>query len=173
MIGEESSMKSDIPSLTRVKLSYIVAEDRIQLSGLDNRGRILKLWLTAKLLNLLVPHLVRRQAEFELQSSTTDSYGTRTNPVGEDQQLIESCEHAYAEALVSEIRLRSRQMCVCLIFKDGYRGICASFTLSVDTLAAWNRGLKKCFEQAGWPLESFLLAAENPALAPNKAVTIH
>jgi hypothetical protein len=170
-------MNQDMPSLARVTLSYVAAEDRIQLCGLDTKGRTIRLWLTARLLTALVPHVLQRQAEFEAQRASSVSDTADPYPVPdagwEDERAAVTGEHAFSEVLISEIDLRLHHTGLSMVFKGGLEGACASFTLSANALAIWSRGLKGCFEQAGWPTEVFGRVSNEPALAARTAVTIH
>ena len=173
MSGEEVPINPDIPSLARVTLSYVVSEDRVRLSGLDTEGRIIRLWFTARLLNSLVPHLIECHTELEMQRATPASDAAAPDKGAEEEQVVVSGEHASTEALISEIDLSTHHTGLSLVFKEAQKGGCASFTLSVSALAIWNRGLKKCFEQAGWATEVFSRASNTPIFAAHTPVTIH
>lgn len=173
MSGEGAPINSDIPSLARVTLSYDVSEDRIQLSGLDTQGQTIRLWFTARLLRSLVPYLVRRHAEFEVHRAKSASDAAAPNTGNEEVEVAVNGEHASSEALISEIDLSTHHTGLSLVFKEAQKGGCARFTLSVSALAIWNRGLKQCFEQAGWATDVFDRAINSSTLAARTAVTIH
>lgn len=173
MTGEGVPINPDIPSLGKVTLSYVFLEDRVQLSGLDTQGQTIRLWLTARLLRSLVPYLIRRHAEFEVQRATSASDAAALNRENEEDEVAVNGEHASSEALISEIDLATHHTGLSLVFKEPQKGACASFTLSVSALVIWNRALKQCFEQAGWATDVFDRALNTSTLAARTAVTIH
>ena len=147
MTGEGVPINPDIPSLGKVTLSYVFLEDRVQLSGLDTQGQTIRLWFTARLLKSLVPYLIRRHAEFEVQRATSASDAAALNRDNEEEEIAVNGEHASFEALISEIDLSTHHTGLSLVFKEAQKGACASFTLSASALAMWNRGLKQCLSR--------------------------
>jgi len=157
--------------LTRLSLVYATDEDRVQLSGVDSEGTSLKLWLTARLVNLLVPQLVRHRAAFDTRFPAPCPTVSTSAEAQESAPII--CEPGCREALVTEIELQFRDTGVLLIFKESFHGALASLALSGLELLRFNQGLQHCFEQAGWPLEPFYTDAGKFADGLYEVATIH
>lgn len=158
-------------NLARVTLSYIIEEDRVQLAGEDAQGNNVKLWLTARLLTRLVPHLVQQQVALGSDQSVAVEPDVSDNTAGDDASV--RCESGCPEALVTEIDLRFMQEGLILVFKEGTRRARASFVVPATSLPRWNQGLQTCFEQAGWPQEIFVPENDSSVAEPTGAVTIH
>ena len=162
--------RAPVPKFVTVTLTYSLSEDRIRLDGLDSAGETLTLWLTARLLNRLVPYLIRRQ--FDRRASVPDSsepaaYAGEDADTGADAVR---CKPNSPEVLVASIDISSHAHNLLLVFKDREHTQRAVFSLPDETLWHWNLGLKQCFEQAGWSQEAF----KQRALAGRLGViTIH
>ena len=111
-------------------------------------------------------------SEFEVHRATSASDAAAPNTGNEEEEVAVNGEHA-SEALISEIDLSTHHTGLSLVFKEAQKGGCARFTLSVSALAIWNRGLKQCFEQAGWATDVFDRALNTSTLSAPTAVTIH
>jgi len=72
-VKREAPSTNTVPRLARVTLGYSTEQDRVRLNGVDVDGKSLILWLTARLLNRLVPHLVERQADMHFSSQSSGS----------------------------------------------------------------------------------------------------
>ena len=166
-------MVENVPNLTRLTVTYVHEEDRMQFSGVDNDGRSLKLWLTARLLNRLMPHLVRQQIVFE-EVNLLDADGCPDTRTSQGDSLVPvDCEVSGREVLVTEVDLQVQAQSVRLIFKEAPCNACATFTLSSAALPELNRGLQHCFQQAGWPGEFFKNVVATPPEGPYGVVTFH
>ena len=160
-----------IINLARVTLSYSIEEDRVQLAGEDAQGNTVKLWLTARLLTRLVPRLVQQQVALGAGQSVAVEPDVLANTGGDDPSV--RCDLGCPEALVTEIDLRFSQEGLILVFKDGTRRARASFKVPATSLLRWTQGLQTCFEQAGWPQETFVPENDSFVAEPTGAVTIH
>lgn len=158
--------------LTRLSLIYAIDEDRVQLSAADAEGTSIKLWLTARLANLLVPHLVRHRAALNTKFLARTCPTASTSAEAQEPTPV-ICEPGCREALVTEIELQFRDTGVCLIFKDSFHDASASLALFGVELLRFNQGLQRCFEQAGWPLKAFYTGAEKFADSSYEVATIH
>ena len=166
------SVVTDILHLERLSLSYAEHEDRVQCSALDAEGSSVKLWLTARLLNRLVPHLVRHRVASGNEPAILASPTNSTAADGSELAPV-ICEPGCIEVLVAEIELQFQDEGVCLMFKEAGRCERASLALSGTQLQTFNRGLQHCFESAGWPLEPFSTNAGNNANSSYETATIH
>jgi hypothetical protein len=166
------SVITDIFHLKRLSLSYAAQEDRVQCSAVDSADSSLKLWLTARLLNRLVPHLVGHPAASDPESAKLAS---PTNSIAADgnESAPVICEPGGIEVLVAEIELQFQDEGVCLTFNAAGRGERASLALFGTRLHMFTRGLQHCFERAGWPLEPFHTSTGHYASSSHEAATIH
>jgi hypothetical protein len=158
-------------NLARVTLSYIIEEDRVQLAGEDAQGNTVKLWLTARLLTRLVPHLVQKQVTLGSGQSVAAEPDVSDNTGGDDPSV--RCDLGCPEALVTEIDLRFTRDGLMLVFKEDARRARASFMVPATSLPRWNQGIQTCFKQAGWPQETFVPENDSSVAEPTGAVTIH
>ena len=173
MASERNSTSTDvIPRLTTITLGYSIEQDRVRLEGADADGKTFTFWLTARLLNRLVPHLIERLTDMQLSaqnpSSTTmdeaDSSGEQANNV--------KCVPGSPEILVASIDVSTREGQLLLVFKDSeevQRGI---FAMTQAALPRWNGGLKQCFEQAEWSQSVFQSRSPSEPVRQG-AITIH
>lgn len=171
MTTEHHQSDEQIINLARVTLSYIIEEDRVQLAGEDAQGNTVKLWLTARLLTRLVPHLVQQQVALGAGQSVAVEGDVSANTGGDDPSV--RCEFGCPEVLVTEIDLRFTWDGLILVFKEGTRWARASFMMPATSLPRWNKGLQTCFKQAGWPQETFLPENDSFVKEPTGSVTIH
>ena len=158
--------------MTRLSLLYAIEEDRVQLSAVDAEGASLQLWLTARLVNLAVPHLVRHQAALETKFPAPACATVSTSAEAQEPAPV-ICEPGCREVLVTEIELQFRDSGICMIFKENFHGALASLSLIGLELLRFNQGLQHCFEQAGWPLEAFYTNAGQFAGRSCDVATIH
>ena len=171
MTTEYLQSDDQIINLARVTLSYIIEEDRVQLAGEDTQGNTVKLWLTARLLTRLVPHLVQQQVALGAGQSVAVE-GDVSDSTGGDNASVR-CDLGCPEVLVTEIDLRFTQDGLILVFKEGTRWARASFMVPATSLPKWNQGIQTCFKQAGWPQETFVPENDFSVAEPTGAVTIH
>ena len=169
----ELILKSAPPlRLVKVSFNYDRVEDRICLNGASASDERLRLWLTSRLLNRLLPYLIRKQMAFhEMQGSSGGATLTSSdkNEAG-DESVI--CGPEHPEALVTEVGLNFQEHHIVLTFKVSAKESAAVFALSFHTLEKWNRGFQQCYQQAQWPQHAF--QAEVVAnLQAEDSVTIH
>ncbi|MDA9677874.1 hypothetical protein N9T52_00270 [bacterium] len=173
MVDEsESTISADdeATQLLRVTLAYSSEQDRIFMDGISAHGETKRLWLTARLVNRLVPHLLRitgnASSETRLSGVPITQNAEATKPV----EFVEGSE----ESLIGSIDIRSRDSATALIFKDRSTTAQASLILSLGETLQWANALKQCHIRGGW---SASLWEEARSLMPNEAqhnsVTIH
>ena len=155
-------------------LRYCFEQDRLYLSGENECGQTIKLWLTLRLLSKLVPNLLLRlHGENSVPSNMPDlsSDDSESKKHSDDTSVL--CAPGSPEALVTSIVLEFATDHLILIFKDAASAELASLALSTDSLLIWTRGLQKCFETAGWPLAAFVPKGAESIVRTAEAVTIH
>lgn len=173
MVDEpESTISEDAEAtqLLRVTLAYSSEEDRICMDGISDRGETKRLWLTARLVNRLVPHLLRITDNASNETRLSDIPETQKVEAAKPVEFVEGSE----ESLIGSVDIRSRDSATALIFKDKSTTAQASLTLSLGEMLLWANALKQCHIRGGW---SALLWDEAGNLMPNEtqhdSVTIH
>ena len=165
-------MTRSVPLLANITLGYSHEEDRLRLDGADAAGETTTLWLTARLMNRLVPHLIKRQTDMQLSIKKLGS----TDIEGADLSAVEStavqCEPGSPEVLVASVDVSSHGDQLLLIFKDWGEAQRAAFVMPSAALQQWHGGLLQCYEQAGWPRDVFE-RQHRPETSQAGAVTIH
>ena len=136
------------PELQRVTSQYVLNEDRIRLSGETAQGDTLVLWLTQRMLNVLVPRLIDW---LEQQ--------------GGDALLQEFAQQAAEAALGAEppVAAQASRGCVVsvdiatgpdgmiLVFKPEGDDQGVSLPLSTDALRQWLAIVRSQYVVGGWP----------------------
>lgn len=170
---------SDVPLLKTVTLTYSKGEDRIRLDGADIEGKTQTLWLTARLLNALVPHLTARQVNLPLAFSNPRAAHTPTvldsdvpDFPSENSRAVQ-CAPGSPEALVMSVDLTPQESQLMLVFKDSAGRQCAALAMPHEVLRQWNCGLRQCFEHAGWSQLAFQSQSQVAEQAGRGATTIH
>ena len=178
---------------TRATLAYNQIQDRISLTCALKNGECVMLWLTARIASQLVPHLC--QAVTQLPDIT---------PGGNDQEAEDNdpatlaqkpATDAKAEAggaqdpnpeppvvagadsaawVVTAIDLTNGPMLVQLRFRDDQGHAPVLLSLEHTQLAQWSEGLKRCYTQAGWPVDCWQtpVGAGTPSYATQR-VALH
>ncbi|MDA0892723.1 MAG: hypothetical protein O3C15_10455 [Proteobacteria bacterium] len=165
-------MSAEVPSLTKISLSYSVEEDRIRMDSVSSTGDLLRLWFTARLLNRLVPHLVAKQLNFQAENRASDDTRLAHGPVDPSDSTNVICGPEHPEVLVAAIGLSVQGEQIVLTFKRGDGEKQAVFGLSLSSLAQWNEGLKRCYQQAEWPQDTFRVE-QGLTFKDQGTVTIH
>ena len=161
------------PEITRATLAYHQIEDRLSLTCALHDSELIVLWLTARLVNQLVPHLCKVMAQApELSKSLADlnaneaaapaaitnqnadagmSDANRTNlSSGAEVVANEGC----ISWVVTSVDIRHGPMLVQLEFRHNHQNYRrASLSLEHTLLVRWLNGLRRCYVQAGWPME--------------------
>ena len=171
-MSELTSGDVHIPSLVKVSLTYSLEEDRICLDGASASGEVFRMWLTARLLNRLVPYLVTKQLEFNAEFSAQTEFPVAGDASAQSEEERVICGPEQSGMLVTEVGLSVRKGHVVLTFQDIDRAKKASFAMHHSALDKWNKGLRHCYEQAGWPQDTFTLDSAL-RLDEQGAVTIH
>lgn len=150
--------------LKRLKFDYHPVEDRIRLQGLDETGRVVHLWLTARLLNRLIPHLAA------WLTGTLPARAPRISPLGvpagaAPQQATPRApaplqvrpSTAEPEApgnpdLVEGVAVQSSADGVCLRWRSVRGEDLAEMRLSRAETRQWLLRLYQVFRGADWPV---------------------
>jgi len=159
----------DLPVLETISISYIVAEDRMCIDGITASGEISRLWLTARMLNRLIPQLLRINMNPSQDQPVLDA-AIDSQPEGDK---VEFCPGS-AEFLIESIDIRPRNGSTVLVFKENEQIPRASFILSVGALSRFTSSLRQCFIIAGWPVSPWMeFESVNTDQAEPESVTVH
>jgi hypothetical protein len=147
--------------LHRLTSEYIDTEDRFRLTGEDQQGKALCLWLTQRLAVRMISHLVdliTKGSPEALQNPTGDSdtndllqsfaQDAATSNI-EPQQAVDSSK-AIESVLVSEVDIsRSSEGAVGFVFKNGEYEVALGF--EAEQLRQWLTIVYSQWLIAGWP----------------------
>lgn len=142
----------DCPELQRVTTQYVITEDRLRLSGATAGGQTVMLWLTQRLLNLLVPQLTgwleRQDASDLIDSELVQGFAQEA---AEAALAPEPPVEAAADAwLVDSVDIHTGTDGVILAFKSGDEAI-ASLALLTQPLRQWLGIVRGQYVLGGWP----------------------
>jgi len=155
---------SDCPELQRVTTEYAPTEDRIRLSGETATGGTVVLWLTQRLLNLMVPRL----------TGWLESHGG-------DALLQEFAQQAAESSLGAELPVSAAESdgwCVMsvdiatgtegvgLVFKSANNHQAARLTLSAEALRQWLGIVRGQYGTGAWPTTVWPAWMDETRLAP-------
>lgn len=173
MAVEDAPLKTgSVPVLAKISLRYDQEEDRIRLDGADSNGETLTLWLTARLLNRLVPYLIDEQLGVCFSEPSSLAFTPESIDTTAERDTAVHCLPGSPEILVAAIDLKISENQKVLIFKDGRAMRRALFCLSANALQLWTDGLSRCYAQAQWSQEVFRYSGDSE-LGATAAITIH
>jgi len=148
----------DCPELQRVTTEYVVTEDRIRLAGAAVDDQTVVLWLTQRLLNLMVPQLTgwleRQGASDLIDSELAQGFAQEA---AEASLAPEPAVRAAPDEdgwLVDSVDIHTGTDGVVLAFKSGDDAI-ASLTLLTEPLRQWLGILRGQYVQGGWPTSAW------------------
>ena len=178
---------------TRATLAYNQIQDRISLTCALKNGECVVLWLTARLASQLVPHLCQAVAqlpeitpggddqEAEDNDSATLAHAPATDANAETGGAQDPNPEAPVVAgpdsaawVVTAIDLTNGPMLVQLRFRDDQGHAPVLLSLEHTQLAEWSEGLKRCYTQAGWPMDCWHMpAGASPQSHATRRVALH
>lgn len=140
--------------LRRITTHYDPVEDRIRLTGEDESGRSVALWLTRRLLNRLIPVIVRWLERREEALVESDFFrvaaGNRADAFIPQDPVCEA--PSQRRWLVKSINI-SRAEDITLLFHGGDREF--SLTLGPRPLRRWLDVLHALYRTAEWPRDGW------------------
>ena len=167
--------------VTRATLAFSETEDRISLTcALEGDDNVV-LWLTARLLRQLVPHLVQLTAKLPTARSKVGkqevmaeagSPGERAAPDSTPEEKVSGTPEVRSpeplviakagspSRVVTEIDITHFPMFVKLCFKADQDNTAVWLSLEHTQLAQWLEGVKQCFVQAGWPTDCWHVSSD-------------
>ncbi len=137
--------------LQRVIIQYDPNEDRIRLTGEDESGAPLILWLTRRLLNRLIPVLLQC-VEQSGPSIDSDRFPAFRKQAGWDETAPQPSLKEYPDCpqyLIHSVNITQGEA-VSLLFH--HKDISFSLAFAPQLLRQWLDTLREQYEKAGWPL---------------------
>jgi hypothetical protein len=140
----------DSPELQRVTTQYVVTEDRLRLSGETAAGETVVLWLTQRMLNMLVPRLTgwleqnggdALLQEFAQQAAEA-SLGAEP-PVPASQTARGGC--------VTSVDIATGPETAILVLKPALDDQGVRLPLTTDALRQWLSIVRAQYVIGGWP----------------------
>lgn len=160
---------SDYPQLHRVTTEYVPVEDRIRLSGETADDRTFVLWLTQRLLNLLVPQLTRWLEHHDAAASGADLFQEFAQQAAESSLTAEPAVQAAAPAsawCVVTVDIATGPDGATLVFKSEGEIELVALPLTAMALRQWLAILRGQYLAAAWPTTAWP-AWMNEAGAPS------
>ncbi|CAN7709752.1 hypothetical protein LJR289_005813 [Pseudoduganella sp. LjRoot289] len=157
--------------LQRITTEYLLAEDRVRLSGVDEAGQPVLIWLTLRMLQRMVPALLRRlevpgaqQPHAEvIQGFAQQAARAAQQP----QQRVQPGLDSPAWVAVS-VDVAFTPQAAKLTLR-GPQQECASVILEMQPLRQWLNILYQAYGTAEWPLAvwpAWLREDGQPVMAP-------
>ncbi|AAK25014.1 hypothetical protein [Caulobacter vibrioides] len=148
--GLAGDAMTDIPDLQRVTTEYVAVEDRVRISGEAADGATVVLWLTQRLLNLLVPRLT---GGLEQPDSTSDAlmqgFAQQAAEASLSPQPAVEAAAPSASWRVDSVDILSGPDGVALTFRSD-EGPAARLSLANEPLRQWLSILRRQYQAAGW-----------------------
>ena len=145
-------MALELPTISRMSLSYNVDEDRVILVGELMTGQVVPLILTQRLLNQLVPHLLK----------AVDSLSASGPPAGSDLKETSQDNNAPVEVkdlsssiLVTAVDVTKASGCLVLDWMNNGRDRKVRLVLDQSSLNPWLTAVKECFVRGSWSVKAW------------------
>ncbi|MYM35557.1 hypothetical protein GTP38_14570 [Duganella sp. FT94W] len=159
--------------LQRLTTEYDAAQDRIRLSGLDAERRPHLIWLTRRLLRLLVPALVRwlEQHDGVVQAAVVQSFAQEVARAGIVPQTAVNAASGPAW-LAQAVDLGRAGDLLSLSLRDG-AGATVTVMLSARQLRQWLSMLQHGAVQGDWDLAEWPAWMSPELAAPEGSTVLH
>lgn len=156
--------------LLRISIQYSAGEDRISVDGINAQGQVKRLWLTARIIDRLAPHLLRIAGSPPQVTGLIDTALAQGSEIPKEVEFVKGDE----EMLVESVSIRQQNAVTTVIFIGCASTGRASLTLSPDEMLQWINALKNCHLRAGWSVASWDKAyLAMPSANQNNSVTFH
>jgi hypothetical protein len=148
----------DSPELQRATTEYVIAEDRLRVSGATADDRTVVLWLTQRMSNLLVPQLTgwleRQGASDLMDSELAQGFAQEAAEASLSPEPAVEAWSADGAWLVDSVDIHTGTDGVVMAFKSGDAAI-ASLTLPTQALRQWLAILRGQYVIGGWPTSAW------------------
>lgn len=149
-------------SLRRITTDYVALEDRIRLTGQQQDGQIVILWLPQRLLGQLLPRLLPLLTPSARAGAGEHAHSPSTR--AQMQALAQSAarleqtsvpavppNQANLAWLVHEVGLQAEPQRVSLVWR-GAQGEEATLQMNPQRLRQWLNIIFDCYRHAAWPM---------------------
>lgn len=165
-----------MPNLERITTDYIETEDRVRLCGEVGRGQTQVIWLTQRLLQRLVPVLLRwlqRGGGDPLRAEVLHSFAQQTARAGLTPQKPVQPAPDSSAWLASSIDLKQFDQAVSLVFR-GANAQEATLQMTDRQLRQWLSIVLRAYHKANWPQGLWPeWLQESAAPAPGQGSVLH
>lgn len=142
---------TDAPELQRVTTEYVPVEDRIRISGETADGATIVLWLTQRLLNLLVPRLTSGLERLDSASDALlQEFAQQAAEASLPPQPAVEATAPTASWRVDSVDILSGAEGAALTFRSEDGGA-ARLSMATEHLRQWLGILRRQYGAAGWP----------------------
>ena len=160
--------------LSRLTLDYSPDEDRMKLTGLTQEGTLVIAWLSLRLLERLVPHLLTRFEALvaSTESNTASLRETKPSTMSDVSEAPVLPQHDTPSFLVGAADMAQGTDAIVLTLRGADDDV--RFAIPVSKMAHWLSGLKHLYQVAEWPMSIWQSA--DPILLPPASVgsvTLH
>lgn len=169
--------------LHRISTQYDPDEDRIRLTGTDDGGQTLVLWLTQRLLNRLMPHLCEGLEKMAAQPGKPSSAAGQDLRAHMEQSFAQQKAKAElprqqpvvpvadaAQWRVDTVDVKHGASGVRIVLKRAAEGHQATLTLPTPVLRQWLGIVFEQYRRAGWSAQVWPAWMEEAAAPAPKAV---
>ena len=173
--------------LCRVTSQYVDFEDRIRLTGELTDGQQVVLWLTRRLTERMVPHLVKwlEQSEVAVRETRSPAHTiTRSSPY---QRFVQESAHSQLipqpplqarlgerSWLICSVELKSAPGVLRLTFKGRLALEQVQFSPGERPLRQWLQVIHDLYVLAGWPRDVWpLWMTEGVTSEATNALSLH
>lgn len=157
----------DCPELLRITTEYVAIEDRLRLTGAIADDQTVVLWLTQKLLNLLIPQLT---GWLEQQGGAGgEALQEFAQQAAEASLPLEAAVQSAAPettALVVTVDIATHAEGAVLIFKTEDNTPLASLPLIFEALRQWLGIVRNQYLIGGWPTTAWPTWMDEVQVAP-------
>lgn len=141
---------TDAPELQRVTTEYVPVEDRIRISGETADGATIVLWLTQRLLNLLVPRLTGGLERLDSASDALlQEFAQQAAEASLPPQPAVEATAPVANWRVDSVDILSGAEGAALTFRSEDGGA-ARLSMATEHLRQWLGILRRQYGAAGW-----------------------
>lgn len=141
---------TDAPELQRVTTEYVPVEDRIRISGETADGATIVLWLTQRLLNLLVPRLTSGLERLDSASDALlQEFAQQAAEASLPPQPAVEATAPAASWRVDSVDILSGAEGAALTFRSEDGGA-ARLSMATEHLRQWLGILRRQYGAAGW-----------------------
>lgn len=163
-------MSLELSTLSRMTLSYNVDEDRVILVGELKTGQVVSLVLTQRLLNQLVPHLLK--AADSLRTSDA-SFGGDTKESLQGSNAPVQVKDLSNSILVTAVDLTKASGCVVLDWMNNAGDRKVRLVLDQGSLNPWLAAVKHCFVRGSWSIKAWQAQPPKEIGSDGERFTVH